>query len=257
MTRLIDAANSEGFASIACAASDRSNARSSSLNTRSRRPTVIRPSRRRPPSAGPNATDARLNPSDDDSPKALPVSAARRPFPLARAGSWRRLFSRYPILRSSPSPAAAKSEPRPAAELTRAFTHPAGRRPAPGDLRAPARYEPAVSSQNRQHCARFSLRHGRIVGRLPQAATTLSASRVDSSPLGAIAQLGERLDRTQEVGGSSPPSSINEAPANAGVFASMEAETAGRFRQEIAFFHPVSCLNPCQPGAKKGRERRP
>src|SRR5215204_5673263 len=27
-------------------------------------------------------------------------------------------------------------------------------------------------------------------------------------PLGAIAQLGERLDRTQEVGGSSPPSSI-------------------------------------------------
>src|SRR3954453_15994555 len=30
--------------------------------------------------------------------------------------------------------------------------------------------------------------------------------------LGAIAQLGERLDRTQEVGGSSPPSSILEAP---------------------------------------------
>src|SRR3954452_8009088 len=30
--------------------------------------------------------------------------------------------------------------------------------------------------------------------------------------LGAIAQLGERLDRTQEVGGSSPPSSILERP---------------------------------------------
>src|SRR5436190_8077820 len=30
--------------------------------------------------------------------------------------------------------------------------------------------------------------------------------------LGAIAQLGERLDRTQEVGGSSPPSSILETP---------------------------------------------
>ena len=28
---------------------------------------------------------------------------------------------------------------------------------------------------------------------------------------GAIAQLGERLDRTQEVGGSSPPSSTTEA----------------------------------------------
>jgi hypothetical protein len=30
---------------------------------------------------------------------------------------------------------------------------------------------------------------------------------------GAIAQLGERLDRTQEVGGSSPPSSIGKGPA--------------------------------------------
>ena len=35
--------------------------------------------------------------------------------------------------------------------------------------------------------------------------------------LGAIAQLGERLDRTQEVGGSSPPSSIRGTPAAAGV----------------------------------------
>ena len=32
---------------------------------------------------------------------------------------------------------------------------------------------------------------------------------------GAIAQLGERLDRTQEVGGSSPPSSIAENPCYA------------------------------------------
>ena len=30
--------------------------------------------------------------------------------------------------------------------------------------------------------------------------------------LGAIAQLGERLDRTQEAGGSSPPSSIDRSP---------------------------------------------
>ena len=35
---------------------------------------------------------------------------------------------------------------------------------------------------------------------------------------GAIAQLGERLDRTQEVGGSSPPSSIREGPANQALF---------------------------------------
>src|SRR3954454_17444205 len=32
--------------------------------------------------------------------------------------------------------------------------------------------------------------------------------RATLGPPGAIAQLGERLDRTQEVGGSSPPSSI-------------------------------------------------
>src|SRR4051812_34042358 len=31
---------------------------------------------------------------------------------------------------------------------------------------------------------------------------------------GAIAQLGERLDRTQEVAGSSPASSISKSPAN-------------------------------------------
>src|SRR3954469_9429923 len=36
---------------------------------------------------------------------------------------------------------------------------------------------------------------------------------------GAIAQLGERLDRTQEVGGSSPPSSTPRTPAPAGVLA--------------------------------------
>src|SRR3954466_11393534 len=35
--------------------------------------------------------------------------------------------------------------------------------------------------------------------------------------LGAIAQLGERLDRTQEVGGSSPPSSIPEMFCAGGV----------------------------------------
>ena len=42
------------------------------------------------------------------------------------------------------------------------------------------------------------------------------------SPPGAIAQLGERLDRTQEVGGSSPPSSTSPEPLPpAGVSSSM------------------------------------
>src|SRR5688572_11602197 len=36
----------------------------------------------------------------------------------------------------------------------------------------------------------------------------------DAAVLGAIAQLGERLDRTQEVGGSSPPSSIGPRVAH-------------------------------------------
>src|SRR4051812_13168532 len=40
-----------------------------------------------------------------------------------------------------------------------------------------------------------------------------------ADPPGAIAQLGERLDRTQEVGGSSPPSSTPRTPATAGVLA--------------------------------------
>src|SRR4051794_20254891 len=60
------------------------------------------------------------------------------------------------------------------------------------------------------------------------ATRTMTVNRIDSRrrklmgppggasytrrPLGAIAQLGERLDRTQEVGGSSPPSSIPRKP---------------------------------------------
>src|SRR3954471_19168626 len=51
-------------------------------------------------------------------------------------------------------------------------------------------------------------------GHRPQAATI-------GDPPGAIAQLGERLDRTQEVGGSSPPSSTSgEAPLLRGFFVS-------------------------------------
>src|SRR5205823_4044860 len=48
----------------------------------------------------------------------------------------------------------------------------------------------------------FDVRRG-----LPAA--TMDGPGRDHAPLGAIAQLGERLDRTQEVGGSSPPSSIS------------------------------------------------
>src|SRR5581483_9808320 len=43
--------------------------------------------------------------------------------------------------------------------------------------------------------------------------------RLDFPDRGAIAQLGERLDRTQEVAGSSPASSTSRTPAQAGVLA--------------------------------------
>jgi hypothetical protein len=54
--------------------------------------------------------------------------------------------------------------------------------------------------------------------RRPLRVTLLRAGRARTcAPLGAIAQLGERLDRTQEVGGSSPPSSTSGSPATAGL----------------------------------------
>ena len=45
-----------------------------------------------------------------------------------------------------------------------------------------------------------------------------------SLQLGAIAQLGERLDRTQEVAGSSPASSIENAAKSKGFFSLSERE---------------------------------
>ena len=51
------------------------------------------------------------------------------------------------------------------------------------------------------------------------------------SRLGAIAQLGERLDRTQEVGGSSPPSSTRKTRAMAQVFALRELSSESTARK--------------------------
>src|SRR5207344_3402524 len=44
-------------------------------------------------------------------------------------------------------------------------------------------------------------------------AADVTGKRLALADPGAIAPLGERLDRTQEVGGSSPPSSIRRTPA--------------------------------------------
>ena len=46
--------------------------------------------------------------------------------------------------------------------------------------------------------------------------------------LGAIAQLAERLDRTQEVGGSNPPSSIDEGFSNAAAAGTMSSTVPER-----------------------------
>jgi hypothetical protein len=43
---------------------------------------------------------------------------------------------------------------------------------------------------------------------------------LDCEPRGAIAQLGERLDRTQEVAGSSPASSMKKKALHEGLFRS-------------------------------------
>jgi hypothetical protein len=53
---------------------------------------------------------------------------------------------------------------------------------------------------------------------------------------GAIAQLGERLDRTQEVGGSSPPSSTEELPAPAAFSPQRDASypTGGKGKNSYA-----------------------
>src|SRR5215208_4762116 len=52
--------------------------------------------------------------------------------------------------------------------------------------------------------------HGpRILGARPVGVVSCEPTYVPSALRGAIAQLGERLDRTQEVAGSSPASSIS------------------------------------------------
>jgi hypothetical protein len=52
------------------------------------------------------------------------------------------------------------------------------------------------------------------------------------APDGAIAQLGERLVRNQEVAGSSPASSIGEAPANEGFLASLALLPTARYGRQ-------------------------
>ena len=67
---------------------------------------------------------------------------------------------------------------------------------------------------------------------------------------GAIAQLGERLDRTQEVGGSSPPSSIGRGQLDNG-FGCYRTYCRSEPREPAA---GDDVATPPKPVLAKGRE---
>src|SRR5947207_9301938 len=97
----------------------------------------------------------------------------------------------------------------------------------PGEHRSPHRPEevPVVRVRGRLDLPRGLEGHGRDDSRGPARGEARRRLRdaclaVEAATLrepGAIAQLGERLDRTQEVAGSSPASSTKKRPANAGL----------------------------------------
>ncbi len=88
----------------------------------------------------------------------------------------------------------------------------AGHAPCPPPGR---RARPRSASLRRSRPARSSRAWDRRFARAPDDRLTRRSRRggpLQSASRGAIAQLGERLDRTQEVAGSSPASSIRNTP---------------------------------------------
>src|SRR3954451_3232490 len=81
-----------------------------------------------------------------------------------------------------------------------------------------------------------------------QASAAILASPRQAAAPGAIAQLGERLDRTQEVAGSSPASSISESPAIGRLFRPGDPPQPGSNRPQSpsgAHWCPLdSCFSP-------------
>ena len=92
---------------------------------------------------------------------------------------------------------------RPRARRSRGRASPARAPPAPRGRPRPDRLRAAASAPG----GRESLRRGRpsTDSLTRRHALDFPARAADRRAHGAIAQLGERLDRTQEVGGSSPP----------------------------------------------------
>jgi hypothetical protein len=71
---------------------------------------------------------------------------------------------------------------------------------------------------------------------------------------GAIAQLGERLDRTQEVGGSSPPSSIGAGCAS---ILSVAVAAGGPVARRAAALRVPAKGGLLLTHARRGRAREP
>ena len=120
--------------------------------------------------------------------------------------------------RSAPRRGSSCSRERDARGRRRAGT--ARRRRGRGRLHRPSEGEVEAEAGARQEAREEPRQDQAEAGPDPAAARAARTARrpaLHYARRGAIAQLGERLDRTQEVAGSSPASSTSERPANAGL----------------------------------------
>jgi hypothetical protein len=103
---------------------------------------------------------------------------------------------------------------------------------------------------------RGSARTGSVSPALPRRLLPLHLPDHTLATRGAIAQLGERLDRTQEVGGSSPPSSIHKVPAKSQVFMVVPAGPIGVILSTGPFTGPIAGGSVVSWPLEDGRDGR-
>jgi hypothetical protein len=124
------------------------------------------------------------------------------------------------VARAAGAPAVDRSTP--SGHFPGAFTLRGGRRDRDGRTAAGPR-TPQRGPEPRQTPANDITNRGRPEGREPENAQQISTNRAKIL-----------LDRTQEVGGSSPPSPMNEASANAGVsFARLADRAHAQLRPKL------------------------
>jgi hypothetical protein len=89
------------------------------------------------------------------------------------------------------------------------------------------------------------------VRQIPYREVNTKSAQLHCDPRGAIAQLGERLDRTQEVAGSSPASSIPaEIPSVSGFLGSggfVGTAVRGSFAERYPQYHPQNLGQDSRP----------